>query len=66
MKIVFNLREIRIRQAKTQKDISSATGISQSYISEIENGYKSPTLVTIEKLINYLNVPLNELLTIEE
>lgn len=66
MKIVFKLREIRIRQAKTQKDISSATGISQSYISEIENGYKSPTLVTIEKLINYLNVPLNELLTIEE
>ena len=66
MKIILNLKSIRISQGKTQKDLARASGLSQAYISELESNTKSPTLVTTEKLMNALNISLYELLTVEK
>lgn len=65
MKIILNLKSIRISQGKTQKDVAKSAGISQAHISDLELNIKSPTLATIEKLMNALDVSLYELLTVE-
>lgn len=57
-----NLRVIRKLKRKTQKQIATFSGLSQSYISELELGIKSPTLTTIEKIANALKVSTLELL----
>lgn len=42
------------------------SGLSQSLISNIEKSKKSPTLVTLEKIMNALDVQLYELIQVEE
>lgn len=66
MKIILNLKSIRISQGKTQKDLARASGLSQAYISELESNTKSPTLAATEKLMNALDISLYELLTVEK
>ena len=40
----------RISQNMTQKELAEKTGIRQSNISRIENGYSSPTVATLKLL----------------
>lgn len=46
----------------TQKDISRRIGISQSYISHIENKDKLPTLETLQKIANAFGLEVYQLL----
>ncbi|HDF2797372.1 TPA: helix-turn-helix transcriptional regulator [Clostridioides difficile] len=46
----------------TLEDISDLTGLSKGYISNIEKGIKSPSLITFIKLINALNVSSDHIL----
>ena len=46
----------------SQGDIPRALQIHRAYISGVENGKRNPTLATIEKLANALDVSVNELL----
>lgn len=64
-KAIFSLKKIRISKELTQYQLAKKSEISQSYISEIENLLKSPTLETIEKLANALQVHPYELQEIE-
>ena len=63
MKIGTNLQ--RIRKAKdpkiTQQDLAKATGLSRSYLSDIEHNKNNPSLDTTIALSNALGVTLNEL-----
>ena len=63
MKIGTNLQ--RIRKAKdpkiTQQDLAKATGLSRSYLSDIERNKYNPSLDTTIALSNALGVTLNEL-----
>ena len=63
MKIGTNLQ--RIRKAKdpkiTQQDLAKATGLSRSYLSDIEHTKYNPSLDTTLALSNALGVTLNEL-----
>lgn len=65
MKITFNLEKIRQNKNLTQKDVARMSGLSQSHVSELESGLKSPTLATIEKLINGLDIKLKDILSEE-
>jgi predicted transcriptional regulator len=40
----------RIEQNMTQEELSMKTGIRQSNISRIENGYCSPTVATLQQI----------------
>ncbi|HBF4772691.1 HTH-type transcriptional regulator [Clostridioides difficile] len=46
----------------TLEDIATLTGLSKGYISNIEKGIKSPSLITFIKLINALNVSSDRIL----
>ena len=63
MKIGTNLQ--RIRKAKdpkiTQQDLAKATGLSRSYLSDVEHNRYNPSLDTTISLANALGVTLNEL-----
>lgn len=63
MKIGTNLQ--RIRKAKdpkiTQQDLAKATGLSRSYLSDVEHNRYNPSLDTTIALADALGVTLNEL-----
>ena len=45
----------------TQEELSQKSGISESYISELENNLKMPTILTLCKLAEALEVDISEL-----
>ncbi len=45
----------------SQEELAFRCGIHRTYIGAIERGEKSPTLTTIEKLSNGLNISISEL-----
>ena len=61
-KLGKNLKKIRTAKKMSQGDISRALDVHRAYISGIENGKRNPTLATIEKLANALDVSVDELL----
>lgn len=59
----LNLYEIRRQRGISQLELSKRSGVSYGYISELENGIKSPTIDTICKLAKALEVDPSELFT---
>jgi transcriptional regulator with XRE-family HTH domain len=55
------LREIRTQKSLTQRDISERSGLPSSQISRIENGYRLPSLETLERITAALHVPVYDL-----
>jgi transcriptional regulator with XRE-family HTH domain len=53
------LREIRIQKALSQRELSKRSGLPSSQISRIENGYRVPSLETLERITAALGVPLS-------
>lgn len=54
-----SIRFIRKQVSKiNQKKFSEKIGISQTYLSQIENGKKTPTLSVLETISEYTNVPI--------
>lgn len=61
------LRLLRISNDLSIKELSSKTGISASYITEIENGIKdSPSIDIIDKYSKALNVSKSSIMFFEE
>lgn len=61
-----NLKRIRIKNNLTMIKLSKKCEISQSYISDLENGkIKNPSVVKIEKIAEVLGVTTNELIGCE-
>ncbi len=60
------LRLIRVFHDLNQKDLADKLGISNSYLSEIESGKKTPTLEVIEKYSETFNMPSSSILFFSE
>ncbi len=61
------LRLLRISNDLTKKELSEKTGISESYIAEIESGKKdSPSIDIIDKYSKALNVSKTTIMFFEE
>ena len=55
------LRLARLKKFMTQKELASASGISQVTISFIENGHTSPMDLTLSFLANALGCDIEDL-----
>ena len=55
------IKEIRLKKNMTQEELSRKSGISESYISELENNLKMPTILTLCRLAEALEVDISEL-----
>ncbi|AGC90901.1 MULTISPECIES: helix-turn-helix domain-containing protein [Bacillati] len=56
-----NLKRIRKDMRLTQQDMANEMGISQSYLSDMENSRKSPSVNTALLTAKRLNLSVNEL-----
>ncbi|MGO4791343.1 helix-turn-helix domain-containing protein [Paenibacillus sp. 2KB_20] len=56
------LRNIRKEKKLTQDELSLYSRVDRSYISELENGEKAPTLLTITALARALHVKASVLI----
>ena len=56
------IREIREYQHFTREQLSEKANISTQFLSDIENGYKSMTVLTIINLAKALNISTDYLL----
>lgn len=59
MKISNKLRSLRKECNLTLKELSAKSGISVSFISDIENGRRNPSIDTLTVLAKALNVSVN-------
>jgi transcriptional regulator with XRE-family HTH domain len=50
------LRELRVRKGLTQEELAIDCGLDRTYISLLERGLRQPTLSTLFKLAENLNV----------
>ncbi|MCF0125789.1 MAG: helix-turn-helix transcriptional regulator [Clostridia bacterium] len=53
--------ELRVEKKLSQEDLAFRCGLHRTYIGAIERGEKSPTLNTIEKIANGLEIQLCDL-----
>lgn len=58
----IKIKQLRLRQQRTQQQIADACGISKSLLSKIENGQTSSAIATLSKVSKELDVPLSWLL----
>ncbi len=52
------IKALRLRQNFTLKDISDRTGLSLSFISQVERGSSSLSVTSLNKIAEALNVPI--------
>ncbi|WP_445150780.1 helix-turn-helix domain-containing protein [Baekduia sp. Peel2402] len=57
-----DLKALRKQRGMTQEQVALAAGITQSHYSLIERGLISPTMRTVQKLADALEVDFRELL----
>lgn len=57
-----NLKYYRIKESFRQEDLAEKIGLTDKYISDLERAKFSPSLETIEKLANALNITADILL----
>jgi transcriptional regulator with XRE-family HTH domain len=57
MNIGTTIKDIRKKRSLKQLELAKITGVSQTYLSQIESGSKKPTLDILEKISNALNIP---------
>jgi transcriptional regulator with XRE-family HTH domain len=58
MVISERLVALRVQKNMTQGDVESRTGLLRCYLSRLENGHTIPSIETLEKLANALEIPL--------
>lgn len=56
------IKRVREHKKMSQGDICRATGLDRAYMSNIEAGKGNPTLLTIEKIAQALEISADKLL----
>ncbi len=60
------LRLIRVFHDLKQGDVAERLGLSKSFVSEIENGHKTPSVDIIEKYAHEFKIPASSILFFSE
>jgi transcriptional regulator with XRE-family HTH domain len=58
-----NVRRMRLARQLTQEQLSELSGFSQQYISDLEQGRRNPTVVTLFELAQALKTTPVELVS---
>ncbi len=66
MLIGLRIRQLRQQKGLSQGDLEDATGLMRCYISRVENGHTVPSLETLERFANALEIPLYRLFYAED
>ncbi|BDQ13274.1 hypothetical protein TEGAF0_24910 [Sediminibacterium sp. TEGAF015] len=52
------IKDIRKQRGQTQTEFAESCGITQTYLSQIENNAKEPNLATLKEISKKLDLPL--------
>ncbi len=63
MKIGSTIRDYRLENGLSQGDIEKRTGLLRCYLSRVENGHTIPSLDTLTKIAQALELPLAQFFT---
>lgn len=63
MELGTNIKTMRIVRKIKQKELARKVGITQNYLSMVENNAKKPSLSLIERLARALEIPLHHFFT---
>src|SRR5438067_12463396 len=55
------LRAIRVLRRRTLKDIATAAGVSESFVSQVERGRSSASVATLQRLAAALGIEISDL-----
>jgi len=58
MKIGTTIRAYRLQKGLSQGDIEKKTGLPRCYLSRVENGHTVPSLDTLSKIAQALDMPI--------
>jgi transcriptional regulator with XRE-family HTH domain len=58
MKIGTTIRAFRLQKGLSQGDIEKKTGLLRCYLSRVENGHTVPSLDTLSKIAQALDLPI--------
>lgn len=61
MDIGARIRYFRRLRGFSQEQLSLQTGLNTAFLGHLEQGLKSPTIMTLEKLVRALNITFEEL-----
>jgi len=56
------VRELRLSKGLSQEGLAERAGLHYTYVGGIERGERNPSLKSVEKIANALNVDIGELL----
>ncbi len=57
-----NIAKLRKNRTLSQEDLSGMANIDRSYLSEIENGHKNFSMMTLLKIAHALKVPVEDII----
>src|SRR5256885_8941202 len=60
MNIGATIRGFRLQKGMSQGDIEKRTGLLRCYLSRVENGHTVPSLETLQKIAQALDLPLSQ------
>ena len=55
------LRAIRVLRRRTLKDVATAAGVSESFVSQVERGRTSASVATLQRLSAALGIEVSDL-----
>jgi transcriptional regulator with XRE-family HTH domain len=62
MNIGSKIKDLRMKMKMSQNDFAKASGISVSYLSEIERGLKKPTFEIVFRISEAFNINISQLI----
>lgn len=66
LQVGLNFRRLRLAKGLTQEQAADLTGVSQQYISGLEQGRRKPTVLTLHELSGPLGAaPIDMLMAID-
>jgi transcriptional regulator with XRE-family HTH domain len=63
MNIGETIRKFRLQKGMSQGDIEKRTGLLRCYLSRVENGHTVPSLETLSKIAESMEIPLANFFT---
>lgn len=57
---MYDIRKFRQERGVTQAELAKNIGVSRSTIAKYENGERTPPLSTLQKIADYLKIPISE------
>jgi transcriptional regulator with XRE-family HTH domain len=58
-----NIREIRLKKEMTQEELAHKADLDYSYINQIENGKRNPSMEAVERIAKALGVKVKDLIS---